>query len=123
MKFYITSHCKNRYRERVLGNTNIVDNILLKILEELRIGTNVTSKMSENYPRLILYLKETYENKGFNFIKFEHTIFVAIKRKGTEDLYDVVTCYLEGPQLDMFKNTALTNEEIHLKLKLLKYKN
>lgn len=123
MKFYITKHCRERYIERVLSGNNTKDNILLSILAELKSGTNITSKISEEYPRLILYLKERYENKGFNFIKKDHTLYVLVKRKGTQDLYDVITCYIEGPQLEMFKNTVLSNEEIHLKLKLLKSKN
>lgn len=122
MNFYITNHCKDRYRERVLGGYNTT-NVLLSILDELKSGVNITSKISENYPRLILYLKERYEGRGYNFIKNGHTIYVTTKRKGTENLYDVITCYIEGPQLEMFKNTVLSKEEIHLKLKLLKTKN
>lgn len=121
MNFFITKHCKDRYKERVLGNNHVPD-ILMNILKELRNGTNVTSKFSEEYPRFILYLKERYTDKNYNFIKFNSTIYILTKRKGTSDLYDVLTCYTEGPQLTSFKNTSLNKTDIYIRLKLLKNK-
>lgn len=120
MKFYITSHCKNRYRERMLGNSNSVSNIVITILRELNESVNITSKISTEYPRYILYLKERYGNDGYNIMKNGKNIFICKKRKGTLDLYDVVTCYILNNSLDMFKNTALSNADIYIKLKLIK---
>lgn len=122
MNFFITKHCKNRYRERVLNGSNSVSDVLICILKELRTGTNVTSKFSQEYPRFILYLKERYSDKNYNFIKYGHTIYVTTKRKGTLELYDVLTCYIEGNQLESFKNTSLNKTDIYIRLKLLKNK-
>ena len=120
MKFYITKHCKERYRERVLGNTGIVDNLVIAILKDLNSGKNITSKLSTELPRFILYLKQQYgSDKGYNIIQKDHTFFILTKRKGTEDLYDVLTCYIEFETFKKFKNTVLTNAEIHLKLATL----
>ena len=120
MKFYITKHCKERYRERILGNTGVVDNLTLSILKDLNTGKNITSKLSTELPRFILYLKQQYgSDKGYNIIQKDHTFFILTKRKGTENLYDVLTCYIEFETFRKFKHTVLTNEEIHLKLAML----
>ena len=120
MKFYITKHCKERYRERILGNTGIVNNLVIAILKDLNSGKNITSKLSTELPRFILYLKQQYgSDKGYNIIQKDHTFFILTKRKGTEDLYDVLTCYVEFETFKKFKHTVLTNEEIHFKLSTL----
>ena len=120
MKFYITKHCKERYRERILGNTGVVDNLTLSILKDLNSGKNITSKLSTELPRFILYIKQQYgSDKGYNIIQKDHTFFILTKRKGTEALYDVLTCYVEFETYKKFKHTILTNEEIHLKLAML----
>ena len=70
MKFYITKHCKERYRERILGNTGIVDNLIIAILKDLKSGKNISSKLSTELPRFILYLKQRYgSDKGYNIIQ------------------------------------------------------
>lgn len=120
MKFYITKHCKERYRERILGNTGIVNNLVIAILKDLNSGKNITSKLSTELPRFILYIKQQYgSDKGYNIIQKDHTFFILTKRKGTESLYDVLTCYVEFETYKKFKHTVLTNEEIHLKLAML----
>ena len=111
MKYYITKHCKKRYIQRVLGGSNISSNILQTIFNDLNTATNITSKLSEEVPRFILHLKETYGNKGYTILKKGHTIFPCIKRKGTKDLYDVVTCYVDLDDLKMFRNTVLSKDE------------
>ena len=120
-KFYVTKHCKQRYIERTLGGLNSSENILFTILSDLKSAKNITSQLSTENPRFILYIKERYGNIGFNFLKSNHTIFVLTKRKQTNDLYDVITCYIENSDLEMFKNSILTNEQIYLKLSTLKY--
>jgi len=120
MKFNITSHCKDRYRERVLGNTGVSDNLYRSILSDLNTGKNISSKLSTELPRFILYLKERYgSDKGYNIIQKGYTFFILTKRKNTVDLYDVITCYIEFDIYKKFSNTILTNDEIYLKLKLL----
>ena len=120
MKFNITSHCKDRDRERVLGNTGVSDNLYRSILSDLNTGKNISSKLSTELPRFILYLKERYgSDKGYNIIQKGYTFFILTKRKNTVDLYDVITCYIEFDIYKKFSNTILTNDEIYLKLKLL----
>lgn len=119
MKFYITKHCKQRYIERVLGNLNSKEDVLKSIFKDLNNSKNITSKLSTEVPRFILFLKDKYGS--CNIMKHDHILFICKKRKGAESLYDVVTCYIDKDDLSMFRNSVLTNEEIHLKLKLLKY--
>lgn len=119
MKFFITKHCKERYIERVLGGLNSSPNILFTIFSDLNSGKNITSELSEKLPRFILYLKERYgKDKGYNIIKNNNTLFIAIKRKGTDNLYDVVTCYIDIDIYSKF-STCLTNKEIYLRLSTL----
>lgn len=121
MNYNITKHCANRYTERVLGNLNNSKNLYTEILRCLSSGQNITSKLSETTPRFILYVKQRYgSDKGYNFIKKDKIIFVLTKRKGTEKLYDVITCYIENRHLEKFQNTALSKEEIYTKLSNLK---
>lgn len=121
MKFYITSHCRNRYRERVLGNSNNQNDLLKVILKDLFSAKNITSKISTEVPRFTLFIKEKHGN--CNVLENNKTIFICKKRKETFDLYDVVTCYINKDNFKMFKGSVLSNEEIHLKLKMLKYDN
>lgn len=123
MKYYITKHCKDRYLQRVLNGNNVKENLLSSILDDLKSGKLITSEISNKYPRFVLYLKETYgSDKGYNFIQKDNTIFVLCKRKGTEELYDVVTCYIESGVFESFNNTVLTDKEIYNRLALTKYK-
>ena len=70
MKFNITTHCKNRYIERVLNNSGKCDNLYKQILSDLNTGKNISSQLSEKLPRFILYIKERYgSDKGYNIIK------------------------------------------------------
>ena len=120
-KFYVTKHCKERYKERVLGGINIIDDILMSILKNINSGTEVTSKYSEQIPRFILYIKERYgSDKGYTLIRNGYILYIATKRKGTENLYDALTCYIDNDIIKKFQNTCLSKEDIHLKLKMLK---
>ena len=120
MKFNITKHCKNRYIERVLNNSGKYENLYKQILNDLNTGKNITSQLSEKLPRFILYIKERYgSDKGYNIIQKEHTFFICTKRKWTEDLYDVITCYIEFDTYKKFNNTVLTKQEVNLKLAVL----
>lgn len=122
MKYNITKHCSNRYVERVLGGINITNNLYTQILKDLSGGINVTSKISEKHPRYILYIKERYgSDKGYNFIKSGNIIFILTKRKNTNELYDVLTCYIEtGVTYKVFDNTVLSKDEIYYKLSNIK---
>ena len=72
----------------------------------------INDPKGENYLITYPYLKD----KGYNIIQKDHTFFILTKRKGTENLYDVLTCYIEFDTFRKFSNTCLTKEEIHLKL-------
>jgi hypothetical protein len=120
MKYNITRHCLSRYIERILGGLNNSPNIFKEILNCLNSGINITSKLSETHPRFILYIKERYGNKGYTFIKKNYCIFVLTKRKNTDNLYDVLTCYNENNSLKQFENSILSKDEIYIKLKNLK---
>lgn len=123
MKYYITKHCKDRYLQRVLNGNNVNENLLFSILDDLKFGKLITSEISNKYPRFVLYLKENYgADRGYNFIQKDNTIFVLCKRKGTESLYDVVTCYIESGVFESFNSTVLTDREIYNRLALTKYK-
>lgn len=115
--YNITKHCLKRYIERVLGGLNNSPNIYLEILMMLKTGVNVTSKLSEKHTRFILYVKDRYGKRGYNFIKKDHTLFILSKRKGTEKIYDVITCYTEDENTyKIFDNSALSKNEIYFKL-------
>jgi len=122
MKFNITKHCSDRYVQRVLAGSNVINNLYVQILKDLSSGTNITSKISEKHPRYLLYVKERYgSDKGYTFIKKGDLIFLLTKRKNTNDLYDVLTCYIET--IDTYKrfdDSVLTKEEIYYKLSTLK---
>jgi hypothetical protein len=66
-------------------------------------------------------LYEKYKELGITIIKSENILFICKKRKGTYDLYDVITCYYEdGNYLRQYKNTALSRDQIFLKIKEIK---
>lgn len=124
MKYFVTKHCQKRYLERALNGNNVSDNILFTILDEIKTAKNITSDIANNNPRFLLYIKEKYgTKKGFNFLKYENIIYVLIKRQYTENLYDVITCYVDAGQMDTFKNTNMSTKEIYNKLNLIKYIN
>lgn len=121
MKYFISKHCQERYLERVLNSKNTINNLLVTIFNDLKNSKNITSQTSTEAPRFILYLKQRYGNdKGYNILKKDHIIFIVIKRKGTYDLYDVVTCYIDNDSIDKFKHNILNNKEIYLKLATIK---
>jgi hypothetical protein len=120
MNFYITQHCKDRYLERVMGGKNTSNNLLMTIFKDLKAAKNITSQISTEVPRFILYLKQRYgTDKGYNIFRLDNIIFIATKRKRTKNLYDVVTCYIDIDSINKFKNTILTNKDIHLKLAMI----
>ena len=123
MRYNITKHCRDRYIERILGNLNNSPNIFIEMLTKLSKAKNITSNLSDNVPRFILYVKERYgADKGYTFLKSDSLIFILVKRKNTFNLYDVITCYVESDKLEQFKNTKLSKKEIYNKLHLLKSK-
>ena len=123
MKFWLTQHSKERYVERVLNGLNTVDNLNVTILKQISAGVDITNKIYDECPRYILYLYEKYKELGLKIIKSGNVLFLTKKRKGTECLYDVITCYLENSNyLRQFKNTALSREMIFIKIKEIKRK-
>jgi hypothetical protein len=123
MTYNITQHCKERYIERVLGGLNNSPNIFIEMIRKLNAAKNITSQLSEEVPRFILYIKERYgADRGYTFLKNDNFIYVLIKRKGTKKVYDVITCYDRTEDLEKYKKTVLTNEQLYLKLKQLKTK-
>lgn len=123
MKFWLTQHSKERYVERILNGLNNVNNINITILREMGAGVDITNKIYDDCPRYILFLYEKYKELGLTIIKSNNVLFICRKRKGTYDLYDVLTCYFDdGKFLRQFKNTALSREEIFLKIKVIKSK-
>ena len=121
MKYFITTHAKNRYVERILTDSKL--NHYSEILKELSQSKNITSQLANDNPRFILYVKERYGcDKGYHFLKNNDNMFILTKRKNTNDLYDVLTCYKDEGKTDGFMNTKLNKEQIHLKLAILKSK-
>jgi hypothetical protein len=119
----LTQHSKERYVERILNGLNTLDNLNVTILKQISAGVDITSKVYDDCPRYILFLYEKYRELGLKIIKSGNILFITKKRKGTYDLYDVVTCYLEdGNYLRQFKNTALSREMIFIKIKEIKRK-
>lgn len=123
MKFWITQHSKDRFRERILNGQNTVDNLNVHMINILRTGTNITSQVYDECPRYILYLYEKYKELGIAIIRAQNILFITKKRKGTYNLYDVLTCYYNTDNyLRQFKNTALTRDQIFMKIKEIKRK-
>jgi hypothetical protein len=123
MKFWLTQHSRERYVERILNGLNIIDNLNVTILKKISAGVDITNKVYDECPRYILFLYEKYNQLGITIIRSENILFITKKRKGTFDLYDVLTCYYEdGNYLRQFKNTALSRDMIFLKIKMIKGK-
>lgn len=123
MKFWLTQHSKERYVERILNGLNNFENLNVTILKQISAGANITSKVYDECPRYILYLYEKYKELGITIIRTGNVLFITKKRKGTYDLYDVLTCYCDdGKYMRQFKNTSLSRDEIFLKIKVIKSK-
>lgn len=123
MKFWITQHCKVRYKERILNGMNTSDNLNITILKQIGAGKNITNKIYDECPRYILFLYEKYKELGLTIMLSNHVLFLAKKRRGTNDLYDVITCYHYSPEyLRQFKNTVLSREEVFFRIKEIKRK-
>lgn len=126
MKFNITKHAKDRYLERIHINSWENQNIFLLMLSSLNGGKVITSQIYDKYPRYIVHLYETHKTAAITFIEDkDKNIFVCKRRPGTDSYFDVVTCYKDTGYFDKFLNTALSREDIFLKIKELKkkYKN
>jgi hypothetical protein len=123
MKFWITLHARERYTERILNGLNNSDNLIISILNQIDSGKDIINKIYDECPRYILYLYEKYHELGLKIIKSDNILFITKKRKGTNDLFDVLTCYYDDEKyLKSFKNTALSRENIFLKIKEIKRK-
>lgn len=122
-KFYITKHAIERYIERIRMSINTSNtNIISEMLQCLKSGKDITNKVFDECPRYILYLYEKYNELGLSIIEQGQTIFICRKRKGTDNLYDVITCYNSYKHLDQFKNTSMKREDIFIKIKEIKKK-
>lgn len=122
MKFFITKHAKQRYIERVNNGLHIDDNVIYTMLDKIKAGKDITTKIYDDIPRYILFLYEKYKELGQTIIKSDDIIFITKKREGANHLYDVITCYIDNNYLSQFKNTSLRREEIFIKIKEAKKK-
>ena len=119
MKFFITGHLKQRYIERVLNNKE-TNNLCTDILKDCSASKNISSHVSNDNPRWLLYLMEKYKKRGIQILKKDDLYFIAYKREGTNDLYDVVTCYYGDETYNTFKKSSMKRSDIFLKIKQLK---
>ena len=84
---------------------------------------DITNKVYDEIPRYILYLYEKYKSANYKILLADKVIFLCQKREGTNNLYDVITCYHENSNyLSQFKTTVLSRDEIYFKIKLIKNK-
>ena len=124
MKFYITKHAKDRYKERIHNNLNVSENLMKEIFNVLKNYKDITNKVYDECPRYILYLYEKYGTANYKIISANNIIFLCQKREGTLNLYDIITCYHENSSyISQFKTTVLTRDEIYFKIKMFKSKN
>lgn len=121
MNIFITTHAKQRYRERFLDNSHNV-NILPIMLKDIHSGKDITQKIYNDVPRFILYLYEKYEELGITIIQSDDKIFLLKKKDKTIDCLYVITCIKSENYLNQFKNTSLSREDIFLKIKNIKSK-
>lgn len=117
MQLSITTHCKERYVERVNGG-NPVD--IVTILQKISAGKDITNKVLDDAPRYILYLYERYEECGLTVIKNDDIIFILKRKEGTYNTFSVLTCYKDVNFLEQFKNTSMPRAEIYIKIRLKK---
>lgn len=121
MKFWLTNHVKKRYIERVLNGLNNFENLNITILKHVSSGKDITNKVYDDCPRYILYLYEKYKQLGITIMLAGDVLYITKKRKGTYDLYDVLTCYpYTGDYLRTFKSTVLSRDMIFMKIKEIK---
>ena len=122
-KFYVTKHCIKRYIERVLLNVRC-ETLMTDILTSIYTSTNITGRIANEYPRYILHAKETYKN-SIQILKKGDIIFITTKDKKSKYIpkYNVLTCYKGEDNFKKYKNTVLTNKQIHEKLSILKIKH
>ena len=123
MNIFITTHAKQRYRERFLDNSHNV-NILPLMLKDIHSGKDITQKIYNDVPRFILYLYEKYEELGISIIESidKNKIFILKKKDKSIDCLYVITCIKSENYLNQFKNTSLSREDIFLKIKTIKSK-
>lgn len=124
MKYWITQHCKERYLQRVNNGLAVSnDNITIEILKTIGSGKDITDSIYDKVPRYILFLHERYKECGQRVIKSGNIIFITKKREGTFNLSDVFTCFIDNDFLEKYRNSALSREEIFMKIKAIKKKN
>lgn len=122
-KLWITEHCKKRYIERVNNGLNIDSNTLITILKKISAGIDITDKIFNDVPRYILYLYEKYQTANIRIIKTtDDVVFILNKRQGTDNLYNVLTCYRGTTNLEQYKTSVLSRQDIFIKINLMKKK-
>jgi hypothetical protein len=122
MKFFITQHAAERFVERI---GRVDGNLYAEILKNLSAGKDITMKTFDDAPRYILYLYEKYSSAGLKIIESNGTIFILKKREGTQDLFNVVTCYKTEAHIqktNQFKNSKYSRAEIFIKIREAKKK-
>lgn len=121
----ITKHCRERYIQRIEAAAES-ENILFKILDNIKAGKDITDKIQRECPRYVQHLHEKYKEAGQRIFLNEltSTLFITKKRPGTYALYDVFTCYkYTEDYLATFKTSVLSNDEIYLNIRMLKKQN
>lgn len=118
MRAFITQHCRNRYMERVGKTPNSLQDIA-KIVES---GTDVTNKIFDAAPRFILHLYTKYKTANIKIIFKDGVHYITTKRKGADNLYDVMTCYQGDDRFKMYANSVIPRKEIYFQIGELKRK-
>lgn len=122
MRYYLTAHAISRYVERINNGLHNSDSEINVMLKKLYAGRDVTNKVFDECPRYMLYLYERYESL-VSIVESDGIIFICNKRKGTEALYDVITCYKKTDGfLRQWKESVMPRQEVFIKIKLIKTK-
>ena len=119
-KYILTHHVKDRYLERVKNGLNVSNNLLFEILDEIKLAKDVTNEVFDKIPRFILYLYEKYKTANMKILKKDNVYYICKKRIGTENLFDIVTCYYGEDKFKMFSNSILTRQQIFEKISKIK---
>lgn len=119
MRFWITTHCQERYISRVNNGIRCGS---IDILKDISKGKDITNEIYDSNPRYIMFLYEKYKSANQKIIKSGHNLYIVKKRQGALDLFEAITCFVDQNKLEEFKNTILSRQDIFIQIKLLKSK-
>ncbi len=127
MKFDISYHCKERYKQRI--GVALGENLYGKILTELKAAKDITDKVINECPRYVQHLKTKYKSAGQRILVFDNkTLFICKKRPGTglpnkhlSGLFDVLTCYqFDEKYLQDYRNSVQSRKDTFIILSTMK---